>query len=82
VNDVGRPDLRDADEDPSALAASSTDSLHTKSSPSDEVKVYPAHGAGRSATRHFPMPLSRSSARNGIELGDADQGPELSSLSK
>jgi glyoxylase-like metal-dependent hydrolase (beta-lactamase superfamily II)/rhodanese-related sulfurtransferase len=47
VNDVGRPDLRDADEDPSALAGKMYDSLHQKiMTLSDEVKVYPAHGAG------------------------------------
>jgi len=47
VNDVGRPDLRDADEDPSALAGRLYDSLHQKIlSLPDAVKVYPAHGAG------------------------------------
>ena len=47
VNDVGRPDLRDADEDPSALAGKMYDSLFQKILPlPDEVKVYPAHGAG------------------------------------
>ena len=47
VNDVGRPDLRDADEDPSALAGKLYDSLfHKILTLPDEVKVYPAHGAG------------------------------------
>jgi hydroxyacylglutathione hydrolase len=47
VNDVGRPDLRDADEDPSELAGKMYDSLFQKILPlPDEVKVYPAHGAG------------------------------------
>lgn len=47
VNDVGRPDLRDADEDPSELAGKMYDSLFQKVlSLPDEVKVYPAHGAG------------------------------------
>ncbi len=47
VNDVGRPDLRDADEDPGALAGKMYDSLHEKIlTLPDEVKVYPAHGAG------------------------------------
>ena len=47
VNDVGRPDLRDADEDPSALAAKLYDSLFDKIlSLPDSVKIYPAHGAG------------------------------------
>ena len=47
VNDVGRPDLRDADEDPSELAGKLYDSLHQKIlTLPDEVKVYPAHGAG------------------------------------
>lgn len=47
VNDVGRPDLRDADEDPSALAGKLYDSLHQKIlTLPDDVKVYPAHGAG------------------------------------
>lgn len=47
VNDVGRPDLRDADSDPRALAAALYDSLFGKilSLPED-VKVYPSHGAG------------------------------------
>ena len=47
VNDVGRPDLRDADEDPSALAGKLYDSLHQKIlTLPDDVKIYPAHGAG------------------------------------
>jgi hydroxyacylglutathione hydrolase len=47
VNDVGRPDLRDADEDPGALAGKLYDSLHQKIlTLPDDVKVYPAHGAG------------------------------------
>lgn len=47
VNDVGRPDLRDADSDPRQLAEKLYDSLFNKIfSLPDEVKVYPAHGAG------------------------------------
>ncbi len=47
VNDVGRPDLRDADEDPSALAGKMYDSLFQKVlTLPDEVKIYPSHGAG------------------------------------
>ena len=47
VNDVGRPDLRDADEDPSELAGKLYDSLfHKILALPDEAKVYPAHGAG------------------------------------
>lgn len=47
VNDVGRPDLRDADENPNDLAGKLYDSLfHKILTLPDEVKVYPAHGAG------------------------------------
>ncbi|MGZ5507438.1 MAG: rhodanese-like domain-containing protein, partial [Limisphaerales bacterium] len=47
VGDVGRPDLRDADEDPSALAAKLYDSLFNGVfTLPDDVRVYPAHGAG------------------------------------
>jgi glyoxylase-like metal-dependent hydrolase (beta-lactamase superfamily II) len=47
VNDVGRPDLRDADSDPRQLAGALYDSLFGKIlSLPDQVKVYPAHGAG------------------------------------
>lgn len=47
VNDVGRPDLRDADADPRALADKLYDSLFSKVlTLPDGVKVYPAHGAG------------------------------------
>jgi glyoxylase-like metal-dependent hydrolase (beta-lactamase superfamily II)/rhodanese-related sulfurtransferase len=47
VNDVGRPDLRDADADPRALADKLYDSLFQKVlTLPDGVKVYPAHGAG------------------------------------
>jgi glyoxylase-like metal-dependent hydrolase (beta-lactamase superfamily II) len=47
VNDVGRPDLRDAEADPRALALQLYDSLFNKilALPGN-VKVYPAHGAG------------------------------------
>jgi hydroxyacylglutathione hydrolase len=47
VNDVGRPDLRDADENPSGLASKLYDSLfHKILALPDDVKVYPSHGAG------------------------------------
>jgi hydroxyacylglutathione hydrolase len=47
VNDVGRPDLRDADEDPHALASKLYDSLFNKIlTLPDEAKIYPSHGAG------------------------------------
>ena len=47
VSDVGRPDLRDADEDPSALADKLYSSLFDKILMlPDDVKIYPAHGAG------------------------------------
>jgi hydroxyacylglutathione hydrolase len=47
VNDVGRPDLRDTDEDPSTLADKLYSSLFNKIlTLPDDVKVYPAHGAG------------------------------------
>ena len=47
VGDVGRPDLRDSDEDPHALAGKLYDSLfHKILALPDDVKVYPAHGAG------------------------------------
>lgn len=47
VNDVGRPDLRDADEDPSVLAGKLYSSLFDKIlTLPDDVKIYPAHGAG------------------------------------
>ena len=53
VNDVGRPDLRDADEDPSALAGKLYDSLHEKIlTLPDEVKVYPAQDT-KFGARHF-----------------------------
>jgi rhodanese-related sulfurtransferase len=47
VGDVGRPDLRDADADPRAMAAALYDTLHVVlyRLPDDTV-VYPAHGAG------------------------------------
>lgn len=47
VGDVGRPDLRDAHENPTALAEKLYDSLFNKVfTLSDNVKVYPAHGSG------------------------------------
>ena len=47
VGDVGRPDLRDADENPSTLAEKLYDSLFNRVFKlPDDVKVYPAHGAG------------------------------------
>src|SRR5262249_22171935 len=47
VGDVGRPDLRDADEDPSELAGKLYDSLFNRVFKlPDEVKIYPSHGAG------------------------------------
>ena len=47
VNDVGRPDLRNANEAPSTLADKLYSSLFDKIlTLPDEVKIYPAHGAG------------------------------------
>ncbi|MEQ1861377.1 MAG: MBL fold metallo-hydrolase [Chthoniobacteraceae bacterium] len=47
VGDVGRPDLRDADEKPTVLADALYDSLFTKLlALPDETEVHPAHGAG------------------------------------
>ncbi len=47
VGDVGRPDLRDAEEKPTRLAAALYDSLFGKLlALPDDTKVYPAHGAG------------------------------------
>src|SRR5580765_7616621 len=47
AGDIGRPDLRDAEEKPTKLAAALYESLFKKLlSLPDEVKVYPAHGAG------------------------------------
>jgi hydroxyacylglutathione hydrolase len=47
VGDVGRPDLRDAEEKPARLAEALYDSLfHKLLALPDDVRVYPAHGAG------------------------------------
>ena len=47
AGDVGRPDLRDAEEKPTALAAALHDSLFRKLlALPDDLKVYPAHGCG------------------------------------
>ena len=47
VGDVGRPDLRDAEEQPTTLAAALYDSLfHKLLELPDELRVFPAHGAG------------------------------------
>jgi len=47
AGDVGRPDLRDAEERPTALAAALHDSLFEKLlALPDGLKVYPAHGCG------------------------------------
>ena len=47
VGDVGRPDLRDAEEKPTRLAEALYDSLFAKLlALPDETKVFPAHGCG------------------------------------
>lgn len=47
AGDVGRPDLRDAEEKPTRLAAALYDSLFGKFlTLPDDVRVFPAHGAG------------------------------------
>lgn len=47
VGDVGRPDLRDAEEKPTRLADALYNSLFNKLlTLPDDVRVYPAHGAG------------------------------------
>ena len=47
LGDVGRPDLRDAEEKPTRLAEALYDSLFKKLlALPDETKVFPAHGCG------------------------------------
>jgi glyoxylase-like metal-dependent hydrolase (beta-lactamase superfamily II)/rhodanese-related sulfurtransferase len=47
AGDVGRPDLRDAEEKPTLLAGALYDSLfHKLLALPDETKVFPAHGSG------------------------------------
>jgi glyoxylase-like metal-dependent hydrolase (beta-lactamase superfamily II)/rhodanese-related sulfurtransferase len=46
AGDVGRPDLRDAEEKPTRLAEALYGSLQKLMKLPDDVKVYPAHGAG------------------------------------
>lgn len=46
VGDVGRPDLRDADENPETLASALYDSLQRLMSLPGETRILPAHGAG------------------------------------
>ncbi|MEN9021010.1 MAG: MBL fold metallo-hydrolase [Verrucomicrobiaceae bacterium] len=46
VGDVGRPDFRDATEDPTVMAAALYDSLSQLAKLPDHVEVLPAHGAG------------------------------------
>ncbi|PYJ06424.1 MAG: MBL fold metallo-hydrolase, partial [Verrucomicrobia bacterium] len=47
AGDVGRPDLRDAEEKPVRLAAALYDSLFGKLlGLPDDTKVFPAHGSG------------------------------------
>src|SRR5580765_3312269 len=47
AGDVGRPDLRDSEEKPTRLAAALYDSLFNKLlALPDDLKVFPAHGAG------------------------------------
>jgi len=77
VNDVGRPDLRDADSDPRRLAEALYDSLfHKILSLPDEVKVYPAHGAGSLCGRALGSdPFNHGGAAKAVELGGPDQGP-------
>ncbi|HEV8132394.1 MAG TPA: MBL fold metallo-hydrolase [Acidobacteriota bacterium] len=54
VGDVGRPDLRDADQEPSALAEALYHSLFEKLlALGDEVRVYPAHRAGSLCGRNI-----------------------------
>ncbi len=78
VNDVGRPDLRDADEDPSALASKLYDSLfHKILALSDDVKIYPAHGAGSLCGRAIssaPFSLVGQERRTNWALQIKDRG--------
>lgn len=46
VGDVGRPDLRDADENPETLAKQLYDSLQRLMSLPGGTRIWPAHGAG------------------------------------
>jgi hydroxyacylglutathione hydrolase len=46
VGDVGRPDLRDADENPKTLASALYDSLQRLMTLPADTRILPAHGAG------------------------------------
>jgi hypothetical protein len=79
VNDVDGPICATTDEDPSALAAAFYDSLHEKIlTLPDEVKVYPAHGAGSLCGRAISdAPFSLGRPGTETELGDADRGATI-----
>lgn len=76
VGDVGRPDLRDAEQEPAVLAAALYDSLFGKllALPA-EVRVLPAHGAGSLCGRHISQEPSSTLGRErvsnwGLQIGD------------
>ena len=76
VNDVGRPDLRDADEDPGALAGKLYDSLHEKilTLPDDGESLSGARRGLALRPRHFRRAILARRAGAKVELGDADPG--------
>ena len=70
VNDVGRPDLRDADADPTVLAGRLYESLFDQIlALPDDTRVYPAHGAGSLCGRALGSAPSPRSGRSGATIG-------------
>jgi hydroxyacylglutathione hydrolase len=65
VNDVGRPDLRDAEADPRALAVQLYDSLFNKIlAVPGNVKIYPAMERARSVVARSVLRRSPPSKKN------------------
>jgi glyoxylase-like metal-dependent hydrolase (beta-lactamase superfamily II)/rhodanese-related sulfurtransferase len=79
AGDVGRPDLRDAEEKPTRLAGALYDSLFGKLLQlPEEVKVFPAHGAGslcgrKISTAPFTTIGQERQSNWALQISDRDQ---------
>jgi glyoxylase-like metal-dependent hydrolase (beta-lactamase superfamily II)/rhodanese-related sulfurtransferase len=79
AGDVGRPDLRDSEEKPTRLAGALYDSLFGKLLQlPEEVKVFPAHGAGslcgrKISTAPFTTIGDERASNWALQISDRDQ---------
>ena len=82
AGDVGRPDLRDAEEKPTRLAAAFTIRCSRNCSGCRRTEVYPAHGAGSLCGRKISSAPFTTIGQERFSIGRCKSKTAMSSFAK